>query len=98
MVMYDNDSNAILVEPNKNSQAATSRDAFLNIHKLLKERGSDPEVYIMNNECSSHLKEAMKMYEIDFQLAPSHMHRKNAEEREIRTGLSTTDTDLPIIK
>ena len=39
----------------------------------------------MNNECSSDLKEAMKKYEIDFQLAPPHRHRINAAERAIRT-------------
>ena len=45
------------------------------------------------------------MYEIDLQLAPPHMHRRNAAERTIRTcknhfiaGFSTTDPDLPIRK
>ena len=60
IVMYDYDSNAILVEPIKNRQAATIRDAFLNIHKFIKARGNDPKVYIIDNECSSDLKEAMK--------------------------------------
>ena len=46
--------------------------------KFLKARGSEPKFYIMDNECSSDLKEAMKKYGIDFQLAPPHMHRKNA--------------------
>ena len=56
MVMYDYDSNEILVEPIKNSQSSTIRDAFLNIHQILKSRGSEPKVYIMYNECSSYLK------------------------------------------
>ena len=58
-----------------------------------------------DNECSSDLKEAMKKYEIDFQLAPPQMHRKNAAERAIITcknhfisGFSTTDPDLTISK
>ena len=62
MVMYDYDSNAILAEPIKNRKAATIHDAFLNIHKVIKERVSEPKVYIMENECSSDLKEAMKKY------------------------------------
>ena len=41
MVMYDYDSNVILAETIKNRQAATIRNAFLNIHKFLKEIGSD---------------------------------------------------------
>ena len=57
----------------------------------------------MDNKCSIDLKEAMKKYEIDFQLDPPHMHRQNTAERAIRTcknhfisELSTTDPDLPI--
>ena len=101
--MYDYDSNAILVEQIKNRQAATIRDAFLNIHKVLKARGNDPKFYIMENECSSDLKEAMKKYGVDLQLAPPHMHRRNAAEREIRTyknhftyGFSTAYPNFPI--
>ena len=60
MVMYDYNSNAILAEPIKNGQAATIRYAFLNTHKILKPRGSEPKFYIMDNDCSSDLKEAMK--------------------------------------
>ena len=59
----------------------------------------------MYNECSSDLKEAMKKYEIEFQLDPPQIHRINAEERAIRTcknyfisGLSTTNPDYPIRK
>ena len=60
MVMYDYDSNAILAEPIKNRQAATIRDAFLNIHKVLKEIGSKPKFYTMENECSSGFKNLWK--------------------------------------
>ena len=78
MVMYDYDSNVILAETIKNRQAATIRNAFLNIHKVLTARGIDPKVYILENDCSGDLKEAMKKYEIDFQLAPQHIYRQNA--------------------
>ena len=57
----------------------------------------------MDNECSSDLKEAMKKYEIYFQLAPPHVHRQNAAERSIRTfknhfisGFSTIYPDFRI--
>ena len=105
MVFYDYDSNGILAEPIKNSQAPTIRDDFLKIHKFLKERGWDTKFYIMDNYCYSDLKEAMETYEIDFQLDPPHMHRRNAAERAIRTCknyfisvFSTTDPDFPIIE
>ena len=87
----------------KNSQAANINDDFLSMHKILRSRGSEPKVYIMDNECSSDLKEAMKKYTIDSQLAPPHMHRRNAAERSIITfqnhfisGFSTTDPYLTI--
>ena len=64
-------------------QAATIRNALLKIHRILKSRGSDQKLYIMENDCSSDLKEVMENYKTDFQLSPPHMHRGNAAEREI---------------
>ena len=78
MVMYDYDSNEILAKPIKNRQSETVHDVFFRIHKVLKVRDSKQKVYIMDNDFSSYLKEAMEKYEIDFQLALSHMHRRNA--------------------
>ena len=49
------------------------------------------------------MKDAMIKHKISFQLAPPHMHRRNAAEREIRTfrnhfvaGFSTTDPNFPV--
>ena len=73
------------------------------INKVLKARGSNPKVYIVDNECSIKLKEDMKKYEIYIQLAPPHMHRRNSAEWVIRayknhfiSGFSTTDPDFPL--
>ena len=43
MVVYDYDSNTILAEPIKNSQAEAIHDALLKVLKFFKERGSDPK-------------------------------------------------------
>ena len=60
---------------------------------------------MMDNECYSNLKEAMKKYDLDLQLDPRHMHRWNASERAIITcknhfisGFSATYPDYPISK
>ena len=105
MFMFYYDSNAILSKTIKYRQASTICDSFINIHKILKLRGSDSKVYNMDNECPSDLKEAMKKYETDFQLDSPHMHRQSAAEQAIRTpknhfiyGFSTLDTDFPIRK
>ena len=71
--MYDYESNTILAEPIENRQAETICDASINFHRVLNTRGSNPKVNIMDNDCSSDLKEAMKKYEIDFQMATPHM-------------------------
>ena len=90
MIMYDYDTNEILYEPIKNRQAVTIRDSFLKFHKVLKTRSQKPKVYIMENKCSRNLKEAMKKYEIDFQQAPPHMHRRNTAERSIELTKTTS--------
>ena len=63
MFMYDYYSNAILDEPIKNRQAASICVAFLKIHKVIKARGSEPKIYIMDKECFRDLKETMGKYE-----------------------------------
>ena len=59
VVVYDYDSNSILAEPIKNRQAATIRDALLKIHKVLKARDSYKKFNIMDNKCSSDVRESM---------------------------------------
>ena len=55
VVVYEYDSNAILAEPIKNSQAETIRDVFRKIYRVLKARCSKQKLYIMYNDCSSDL-------------------------------------------
>ena len=59
--------------------------------------------YILDNEFSHELKKALLKRNIEFQLTPPNMHRRNAAERIIRTfkshflsTLATCDPDLPI--
>ena len=57
----------------------------------------------MDNESSSDMKYSMTKHEISFQLAPPHIHRRNAAEQAIRTfknhfvaGFSTTDPNFSV--
>ena len=86
-------------------QAKIIHDDFLKIQKILKSKGSDPKVYMTENECYSDLKEAMENYKLDFQLDQPHVHIRNAEKRANRTcknhlisGFSATNPYLPISK
>ena len=78
IVVYDFEINAIISEPIKTRQAPTICDKFLKMHKILKSRGKNPKSYIMYNEFSSYLKEAINKYGINFQLALPNIHRQNA--------------------
>jgi hypothetical protein len=79
-VLYDYDSNAILIEPLKNRSTQSIVDAYELILKRLCKTGLRPDLKRLNNEASALLKDFMKEENIDFQLAPPHCHRRNAAE------------------
>jgi hypothetical protein len=103
LVVYDYDSNAILVEAIKNRTAAVITKAWTKIHQIFKNRGAAPNIYILDNEISNDFKNALKKYNVTYQLTPPHMHRRNAAERAIRTfknhfltGLAMCDPNFPV--
>jgi hypothetical protein len=103
IVIYDYDSNAILAEPLMNRTAKEILRAYTSIHTLLVTRGLRPRLQRLDNEASTILKDFMHQADIDFQLVPPGMHRRNAAERAIRTwknhfiaGLCSTDPNFPL--
>ena len=103
LLVYDYDSNAILVEPLPNRQRATITRAWTTIHNILASKGAKPNLYIMDNEASKELKETMTQQRINFELVPPHTHRRNAAERAIRTfknhfiaGLASVNPNFPV--
>ena len=102
-VLYDYDSNAILVHPIPNRQAQTISCAWTTLTERLMKNGHRYENFILDNEISSDLKQAFKKYEIEYQCVPPKIHRRNAAERAIQTfknhflaGLATCDDQFPI--
>ena len=100
-VYYDYDRNAILVEalPNRTDGALTkaSNTCFTKV----KYHASN--LHILDNECSKDMKKAFRKNNLDFQLVPPHVHRRNAAERAIQTfkshflaGLATLPSDFPM--
>ena len=60
-------------------------------------------MFILDNECSTDIKNAIKNYNANFQLVPPHQHRRNAAEKAIKTvknhllsGLATCHKNFPI--
>jgi hypothetical protein len=104
MVIYDYDSNFIHVEPMKNRTKNEMLSAFQRAITLFKSRGLQPKLQKLDNEASGLLQDFMAAENIDYQLVPPGIHRRNAAERAIRTfknhfiaGLCTTDPKFPLV-
>ena len=85
MILYDHDSNAILAEPMKSRSDHEMIRAYEKLHSYLTTRGLKPKLQRLDNEASTKLKNLMRTKQVDFQLAPPHIHRRDAAERAIRT-------------
>ena len=103
MVCYNYDANCILVTPLPNREAPTLAKTWSSFHNRLTPTGHVTNNYILDNEFSGALKEAITNANLSFELVPPHQHRRNAAERAIRTfknhfvaGLATCDTDFPL--
>jgi hypothetical protein len=103
MILYDYDSNHIFAQPMKNRQGPTIVEAYAILHKRLFTTGLKPRLQGLDNECSKLLKEFMHANDVNFQLVPPGIHRRNAAERAIRTfknhfiaGLCSVDKNFPI--
>ena len=103
LVLYDYDSNAILAEPLKSRKQHEILRAYRTLTKFLVKRGLRPRLQKLDNEASQLLKDEMDKAEIQWQLVPPEIHRRNAAERAIRTyknhlisGLASTDPKFPL--
>ena len=103
LVVYDYDSNSILVEPMRSRTGPCILEAFKIVHNRLVIAGLRPQLHRLDNECSTALKTFLKEEQVDYQLVPPRLHRRNAAERAIRTfknhfvaGLCSVDKDFPL--
>jgi hypothetical protein len=103
MILYDYDSNAILAKPLKSKSEGEMIRAYSKLHEYLSDRGLKPRLQKLDNECPIGLKRLMKQNEVDYQLVPPHIHRRNSAERAISSwknhfivGLSSTDKQFPM--
>jgi hypothetical protein len=103
LVMYHYDTNAILVEPLKTRHGNEILRGYTKLYIHLTNRGFKPITHWLDNEASTALKDFNKSEQVDYQLVPPHVHRRNAAERAIRTwknhliaGICSTDTAFPL--
>ena len=102
-LLYDYDSNAILVEAVPNRQAQTLAKAWEKLTNRLRQCGHSYTHFVLDNELSADLKQAFKKYNISHECVPPNIHRRNSAERAIQTfknhllaGLATCHKDFPI--
>jgi hypothetical protein len=103
LVMYHYDTNAILVEPLKTRHGNEILRGYQKLYTHLTNRGFKPTTYWLDNEASTALKAFNQSEQVDYQLVPPQVHRRNAAERAIQTwknhliaGICSTDTTFPM--
>ena len=84
-VLYDYDSNAILVEPMKSRSDADMEKSYNKLYYYLTDRGWTPKFNVMDNEASTAIKKLLTQRDDTFQLVKPHNHCVNAAERVIHT-------------
>ena len=86
MFVYVYDINAILMRCLKTKAGAEHLQTFKDVHALLLRRGIQTKYCRMDNECSAPIKKNIKDENMELQLTPPQMHRRNWAERAIQTG------------
>jgi hypothetical protein len=103
LVMYHYDTNAILVTPLKTRHGNEILRGYTKLDQQLTERGFKPTTHWLDNEASNALKACNRTHDVEYQLVPPHVHRRNSAERAIRTwknhfvaGICSTNTAFPL--
>ena len=84
-IMYDYDSNAILIQPLKSKQGHEIKQAWVRLMNRVIKHGHILKHHVLDNKCSNDLKQAIRKQNMTFQLVPPHNHRQNSAERVIKT-------------
>ena len=94
LVAYNFDSNTMNAEPTKSCTDLDLLKAYKQIQILLEQRGLKLRIHFLNNECPNIFKTLMQEKEEKYQLAPPHIHRRNAAEKAIGTFKDYFISDL----
>ena len=102
-ILYDYDSNTISAEPISSRIKSHLAAAYRKIISRLTERGFKPKLAKMDNEISDEVRSLLTSEDIDYELTPVGLHRRNLAERAIQTfknhfiaGLCSTHPDFPL--
>ena len=103
LVLFDADTNAILAEPLRDRSQEHLVAKQISLYSHLAERGFNPKVQFLDNECPKRLVAHFEKQGIKFTLVPPHLHRTNAAECSIQTfkaylisGIASCDPNFPL--
>jgi hypothetical protein len=103
LIVYEYDGNYINGAPMPDRTGPSIISAYKIAIHLFESRCFKPLLQRLDNEASRALQTFMDVENIDFQLAPPQVHRRNAAERAIHTfknhfiaGLCLTNRDFPL--
>ena len=103
MVLFEVDSNNILIEAMKSWTAGNMILAYQTLIDRLKEKGIQPMMHVLDNECSAEVTMAIKRNGMKYQHVPPHDHRRNIAEKAIQvfkdhfvSVLCGTDKNFPL--
>jgi hypothetical protein len=85
LFLYEYETNKILTKPMKSRGDQEMVRAYSKLIQELVDNIFKPRLQSLVNECSNSLHSLLNQHDIQFQLAPPHMHRRKAAERAIQT-------------
>ena len=83
MILVEVDQNIIISELTQSRTTDKVTNTYQALIKQLKRRGLVPKKYILDNECSQELKDAIIENNMEYELVPKGQHWCNIVERGI---------------
>ena len=74
LVVYEYNSNAIIVRPLHNRTVPEIKRVFQSVVHYLNARGLRPRLHTLDNEASAILRDYLRSEEAEYQLVPPHIH------------------------
>ena len=100
---YNVYANIILATPIKNRKTKNFTAAWKLQNDNFPKAGVQPNTYVISNEASNNLTQALGQVNTRYQLVPLHKHRTNLVEHTTQTfeshlkaGLASVELDFPI--
>ena len=81
MILVKADSGAILVVSMKSRKAEEMVETYQGLVDRLKTYGVTPNQHVLDNKCSTLMKQSIQSNGMTFQLANSHDHQHNLTEK-----------------